>query len=41
LPFKSEAVERGAFGAPTMVVGEDMFFSQDRLDFVEEALQGQ
>jgi len=37
----SEAVERGAFGAPTMFVGDDMFFGQDRLDFVEEVLQGQ
>jgi 2-hydroxychromene-2-carboxylate isomerase len=33
-----EAVARGAFGAPTFFVGEDMFFGQDRLDFVEEAL---
>jgi 2-hydroxychromene-2-carboxylate isomerase len=32
------AVERGAFGAPTFFVGEEMFFGQDRLDFVEEAL---
>jgi 2-hydroxychromene-2-carboxylate isomerase len=32
------AVERGAFGAPTMFVGGEMFFGQDRLDFVEEAL---
>lgn len=29
---------RGAFGAPTFFVGEEMFFGQDRLDFVEEAL---
>jgi len=35
-----EAVERGVFGAPTFFVGEEMFFGQDRLDFVEEALQG-
>ena len=34
-----EAVERGVFGAPTFFVGDDMFFGQDRLDFVEEALQ--
>lgn len=34
-----EAVARGVFGAPTFFVGEDMFFGQDRLDFVEEALQ--
>jgi 2-hydroxychromene-2-carboxylate isomerase len=33
-----QAVERGAFGAPTMFVGGEMFFGQDRLDFVEEAL---
>jgi len=33
-----EAVGRGAFGAPTMFVGGDMFWGQDRLDFVEEAL---
>jgi 2-hydroxychromene-2-carboxylate isomerase len=34
-----EAVRRGAFGAPTMFVGEIMFFGQDRLDFVRDALQ--
>lgn len=34
-----EAVRRGAFGAPTMFVGEQMFFGQDRLDFLREALQ--
>ena len=33
-----EAVRRGAFGAPTMFVGEQMFFGQDRVDFVREAL---
>ncbi len=33
-----EAVRRGAFGAPTMFVGDEMFFGQDRLDFVREAL---
>jgi 2-hydroxychromene-2-carboxylate isomerase len=32
------SVARGLFGAPTMFVGEDMFFGQDRLDFVKEAL---
>ena len=31
-----EAVSRGVFGAPTFFVGKDMFFGQDRLDFVEE-----
>ena len=34
-----EAVQRGVFGAPTMFVGEQMFFGQDRLEFVREALQ--
>ena len=33
-----EAIARGAFGVPTFFVGETMFFGQDRLDFVEEAL---
>jgi 2-hydroxychromene-2-carboxylate isomerase len=33
-----EAVSRGCFGAPTMYVGGQMFFGQDRLDFVREAL---
>jgi 2-hydroxychromene-2-carboxylate isomerase len=33
-----EAVARGVFGAPTFFVGEDMFWGQDRLDFVAEAL---
>ncbi|MGB2248132.1 MAG: 2-hydroxychromene-2-carboxylate isomerase [Alcanivorax sediminis] len=32
------AVKRGVFGAPTLFVGNEMFFGQDRLDFVEEAL---
>ncbi len=35
-----EAVERGAFGAPTFFVGEEMFFGNDRLDFPEEMLRG-
>ena len=33
-----QAVARGVFGAPTCFVGEAMFFGQDRLDFVREAL---
>ena len=39
-----EAVERGAFGAPTFFVatagGEEMFVGNDRLDFACEALAG-
>ncbi|HVZ43568.1 MAG TPA: 2-hydroxychromene-2-carboxylate isomerase [Ramlibacter sp.] len=34
-----EAVARGVFGAPTFFVGEAMYWGQDRLDFVKEALQ--
>ncbi|AOE82671.1 2-hydroxychromene-2-carboxylate isomerase [Pseudomonas sp. TCU-HL1] len=33
-----EAVEKGAFGVPTCFVGEQMFFGQDRLDFLAEEL---
>jgi len=33
------AVARGVFGAPTMFVGDEMFFGQDRLDFIEERLR--
>jgi 2-hydroxychromene-2-carboxylate isomerase len=33
-----EAVSRGVFGAPTFFVGDQMFFGQDRMMFVKEAL---
>jgi len=33
-----EAVRRGVFGAPTFFVGEEMFWGNDRLTFVEAAL---
>lgn len=33
----AEAVERGVFGAPTMIVDGELFFGQDRLDFVAGA----
>jgi len=32
------AVNRGVFGAPTFFVGDQMFWGQDRIDFVREAL---
>jgi len=32
------AVSRGVFGAPTFFVGNEMFWGQDRLDWVREAL---
>ena len=34
-----EAIDRGVFGAPTFFAGGQMFWGQDRLDFVKEALQ--
>ncbi len=34
-----EAVARGVFGAPTFFVGAEMFFGQDRLEFVRDALR--
>lgn len=33
------AAERGVFGAPTFFVGDQMFFGNDRLDFVADALK--
>lgn len=35
-----KAVKRGLFGLPTMFVGDEMFWGQDRLDFVRDALLG-
>ena len=35
-----EAVKRGVFGAPSFFVGDEMFFGQDRLEFVRAALGG-
>lgn len=32
------ALARGVFGAPSYVVGEDIFWGQDRLDFLERRL---
>jgi 2-hydroxychromene-2-carboxylate isomerase len=34
-----EAVQRGVFGAPAMFVGGELFFGQDRLEFVKDALR--
>jgi 2-hydroxychromene-2-carboxylate isomerase len=33
-----DAAARGVFGAPSFFVGEELFFGQDRLDWVEEML---
>ncbi|MEE3157537.1 MAG: DsbA family protein, partial [Pseudomonadota bacterium] len=35
-----EAIGRGVFGAPTCFIDGDMFFGQDRLDWVEAAARG-
>ena len=34
-----EAVARGVFGAPTFFAGDQMFWGQDRIEFLKEALQ--
>lgn len=34
-----EADRRGVFGVPTFFVGDEMFWGQDRIDFVEEAVE--
>ena len=36
--YTEEAVARGVFGAPTFIVDGEMFWGQDRLDFVAEKL---
>jgi 2-hydroxychromene-2-carboxylate isomerase len=35
----NQAIDRGVFGAPTMFVGDEMYFGQDRLDFIEADLK--
>jgi len=34
-----EAVDRGVFGAPTFFVGDQMFFGNDRFEFINDALE--
>jgi 2-hydroxychromene-2-carboxylate isomerase len=34
----AEATDRGAFGVPTFIVGDQIFWGQDRIDFVAEHL---
>ena len=34
----SDAVNRGVFGAPTMIVDGQLHFGQDRLDWIERQL---
>lgn len=35
----SEAVERGVFGAPTFFIADEMFFGNDRFEFIKEAIR--
>ncbi len=37
--FGDEALARGVFGAPAIFVGDELFWGNDRLDFVEAALR--
>ena len=36
--YTQEALARGVFGAPTYAYGDELFWGQDRLDFLERAL---
>ncbi len=35
----AEAATRGVFGAPTFITGDEMFFGNDRLDFLRQSLK--
>jgi 2-hydroxychromene-2-carboxylate isomerase len=37
--YTDAAIAKGAFGAPAMVVGDELFWGNDRLHFVERALK--
>jgi 2-hydroxychromene-2-carboxylate isomerase len=37
--YTDEAIEQGVFGAPTFIVDGELFWGQDRLDFVQRALE--
>jgi len=36
--YTAEALERGVFGVPTYATGDELFWGQDRLDFLDRAL---
>ena len=36
--FTEEAAARGVFGSPTMIVGDAMFFGNDRIEFLREEI---
>lgn len=35
-----EAIDRGVFGSPTYIVGKEVFWGQDRLDYLDDELAG-
>ena len=35
----AEAIERGVFGAPSYIYRGELYWGQDRLDFIERALE--
>jgi 2-hydroxychromene-2-carboxylate isomerase len=37
--YTDAAISKGAFGAPAMIVGDELFWGNDRLHFVERALK--
>ena len=37
--YTEEAIARGVFGAPSYVVGDEIFWGQDRLDFLDRRLE--
>jgi 2-hydroxychromene-2-carboxylate isomerase len=39
--YTQEAIDKGVFGAPTYIVDGELFWGQDRLEFVERALARQ
>lgn len=39
--YTQEAIDAGVFGAPSYVLEGELFWGQDRLDFVERKLKGQ
>jgi 2-hydroxychromene-2-carboxylate isomerase len=36
-----QAIDRNVFGAPTWIVDDEIFWGQDRLEFLERAITGQ
>ncbi|WP_169566051.1 2-hydroxychromene-2-carboxylate isomerase [Sneathiella limimaris] len=39
MQYSKDAIEKGVFGAPSYVIGEEIFWGQDRLNFVEKKLK--